>query len=75
LSFCQGPGWEIGFTALLLISNESSCVNARTQFHDAGHIAGIVRLACKIGMARGLAARNCNAQLTSIRNFSRNQKK
>jgi 2,4-dienoyl-CoA reductase-like NADH-dependent reductase (Old Yellow Enzyme family) len=39
----QGTGREIAYTALLLISNESSYVNARTLPLDAGHLAGIVR--------------------------------
>ena len=39
----QGTGWEVAYTALFLISNESSYVNAHTLFLDAGHMAGIVR--------------------------------
>ena len=39
----QGTGWEVGYAALFLISNESSYVNAHTLFLDAGHMAGIVR--------------------------------
>jgi len=39
----QGTGWEVAYTALFLISNESSYVNAHTLFLDAGHMGGIVR--------------------------------
>jgi NAD(P)-dependent dehydrogenase (short-subunit alcohol dehydrogenase family) len=39
----QGTGWEVGYAALFLISNESSYVNAHTLFLDGGHMAGIVR--------------------------------
>jgi NAD(P)-dependent dehydrogenase (short-subunit alcohol dehydrogenase family) len=39
----QGTGWEVAYTALFLISNESSYVNAHTLFLDAGHLGGIVR--------------------------------
>jgi NAD(P)-dependent dehydrogenase (short-subunit alcohol dehydrogenase family) len=39
----QGTGWEVAYTALFLISNESSYVNAHTLFLDGGHMAGIVR--------------------------------
>ncbi|MEN3349255.1 MAG: hypothetical protein V7632_2890 [Bradyrhizobium sp.] len=39
----QGTGWEAAYTALFLISNESSYVNAHTLFLDAGHMGGIVR--------------------------------
>lgn len=39
----QGTGWEAGYAALFLISNESSYVNAHTLFLDGGHMAGIVR--------------------------------
>ncbi|MHC2336684.1 NAD(P)-dependent dehydrogenase (short-subunit alcohol dehydrogenase family) [Bradyrhizobium sp. USDA 4454] len=39
----QGTGWEVANTALFLISNESSYVNAHTLFLDAGHMGGIVR--------------------------------
>jgi NAD(P)-dependent dehydrogenase (short-subunit alcohol dehydrogenase family) len=39
----QGTGWEVAYTALFLISNESSYINAQTLFVDAGHMAGIVR--------------------------------
>ncbi|VIO71181.1 SDR family NAD(P)-dependent oxidoreductase [Bradyrhizobium ivorense] len=39
----QGTGWEVGYAALFLISNESSYVNAHTLFLDAGHMGGIVR--------------------------------
>ncbi len=39
----QGTGWEVGYAALFLISNESSYVNAHTLFIDGGHMAGIVR--------------------------------
>jgi NAD(P)-dependent dehydrogenase (short-subunit alcohol dehydrogenase family) len=39
----QGTGWEVGYTALFLISNESSYVNAHTLFLDGGHMGGIVR--------------------------------
>ncbi|MEA2939504.1 MAG: hypothetical protein QOD09_33, partial [Bradyrhizobium sp.] len=39
----QGTGWEVGYAALFLISNESSYVNAHTLFLDSGHMAGIVR--------------------------------
>ena len=40
---CDGIGWEITYTALFLISNESSYINAQTLFLDGGHLAGIVR--------------------------------
>ena len=39
----QGPGWEVTYAALFLISNEFSYVNAHTLFLDGGHIAGVVR--------------------------------
>ena len=39
----QGTGWEVAYTALFLISNESSYINAQTMFLDGGHLAGIVR--------------------------------
>src|SRR6202165_5626109 len=39
----QGTGWEVGYAALFLISNESSYINAHTLFIDGGHMAGIVR--------------------------------
>jgi NAD(P)-dependent dehydrogenase (short-subunit alcohol dehydrogenase family) len=39
----QGTGWEVAYTALFLISNESSYVNAHTLFLDGGHLGGIVR--------------------------------
>jgi NAD(P)-dependent dehydrogenase (short-subunit alcohol dehydrogenase family) len=39
----QGTGWEVAYTALFLISNESSYVNAHTLFLDGGHMGGIVR--------------------------------
>jgi NAD(P)-dependent dehydrogenase (short-subunit alcohol dehydrogenase family) len=39
----QGTGWEVGYAALFLISNESSYLNAHTLFLDGGHMAGIVR--------------------------------
>ncbi len=39
----QGTGWEVAYSALFLISNESSYVNAHTLFLDAGHMGGIVR--------------------------------
>jgi NAD(P)-dependent dehydrogenase (short-subunit alcohol dehydrogenase family) len=39
----QGTGREAAHTALFLISNESSYVNAQTLFLDGGHLAGIVR--------------------------------
>ena len=39
----QGTGWEVAYAALLLISNESSYVDAHTLFFDAGQMAGIVR--------------------------------
>jgi NAD(P)-dependent dehydrogenase (short-subunit alcohol dehydrogenase family) len=39
----QGTAWEVAYTALFLISNESSYINAQTLFVDAGHLAGIVR--------------------------------
>jgi enoyl-[acyl-carrier-protein] reductase (NADH) len=39
----QGTAWQIAYAALFLISNESSCVNARTLFLDGGHLGGIVR--------------------------------
>jgi hypothetical protein len=39
----QGAGWEEACAAPLLISHESSCVNARTLFLDAGHMGSIVR--------------------------------
>jgi NAD(P)-dependent dehydrogenase (short-subunit alcohol dehydrogenase family) len=39
----QGTGWEVGYAALFLISNESSYINAHTLFLDGGHMAGIVR--------------------------------
>jgi NAD(P)-dependent dehydrogenase (short-subunit alcohol dehydrogenase family) len=39
----QGTGWEVAYTALFLISNESSYINAQTLFLDGGHLAGIVR--------------------------------
>jgi hypothetical protein len=39
----QGPGREVAYAALLLISNKSSYVNAPTLFPDAGHMAGVVR--------------------------------
>ena len=39
----QGTGWEVGYAALFLISNELSYVNAHTLFLDGGHMAGIVR--------------------------------
>jgi NAD(P)-dependent dehydrogenase (short-subunit alcohol dehydrogenase family) len=39
----QGTSREVGCAALFLISNESSYVNARTLFLDAGHLAGMVR--------------------------------
>jgi NAD(P)-dependent dehydrogenase (short-subunit alcohol dehydrogenase family) len=39
----QGTGWEVGYAALFLISNESSYVNAHTLFLDGGQMAGIVR--------------------------------
>ncbi len=46
----QGTGWEVGYAALFLISNESSYVNAHTLFLDGGHMAGIVRsTSAKVG--------------------------
>ena len=39
----RGTGWEVAYTALLLISNDSSYVNAHTLFLDAGPMAGILR--------------------------------
>ena len=39
----QGTGWEVAYTALFLISNESSYINAQTLFLDGGPLAGIVR--------------------------------
>ena len=39
----QGTGWEVAYTALFLISNKSSYVNAHTLFLDGGHLGGIVR--------------------------------
>jgi hypothetical protein len=39
----QRTRWEVAYAALFLISNESSYVNVRTRFLDAGHMAGIVR--------------------------------
>jgi NAD(P)-dependent dehydrogenase (short-subunit alcohol dehydrogenase family) len=39
----QGTGWEVAYTALFLISNESSYVNTHTLFLDGGHLGGIVR--------------------------------
>ena len=39
----QGTGWEVAYTALFLISNESSYVNAHTLFLDGGHLGGIQR--------------------------------
>jgi hypothetical protein len=39
----QGTGWQVAYAALLLISNESSYVNAHTPLLDAGHMAGVVR--------------------------------
>jgi hypothetical protein len=43
LSDHRGTGGEIAYAALLLISNESSYVNAHTLPLDASHPAGIVR--------------------------------
>ena len=37
-----GTSREISYAALLLISNELSCVNA-TRFVDEAHMAGIAR--------------------------------
>jgi NAD(P)-dependent dehydrogenase (short-subunit alcohol dehydrogenase family) len=39
----QGTGWEVAYAALVLISNESSYVNAHTLFLDGRHPGGIVR--------------------------------
>jgi NAD(P)-dependent dehydrogenase (short-subunit alcohol dehydrogenase family) len=39
----QGSGWQVACTALFLISNESSYVNAHTLLLDGGHLGGIVR--------------------------------
>ena len=39
----QDTGWEVAYTALFLISSESSYVNAHTLFFDGGHPGGIVR--------------------------------
>lgn len=39
----QATAWEVAYTALFLISNESSYVNAQTIFVDGGHLYGIVR--------------------------------
>src|SRR4029450_12531033 len=37
----QGAGWEVGYAALFLMSNESSYVNAHALCLDGGHMAGI----------------------------------
>jgi NAD(P)-dependent dehydrogenase (short-subunit alcohol dehydrogenase family) len=39
----QGTGWEVAYTALFLISTESSYVNAHTIFLDGGHLGGVQR--------------------------------
>jgi NAD(P)-dependent dehydrogenase (short-subunit alcohol dehydrogenase family) len=39
----QGTGWEVACAALVLISNESSYVNAHTLFLNGGHLGCIVR--------------------------------
>jgi hypothetical protein len=39
----QGYCREAAYAALLLISNESCCVNATILLVDGGHLAGIVR--------------------------------
>ena len=39
----QGTGRQVGYAALLLVSNESSYVNAHTPLLDAGQMAGVVR--------------------------------
>jgi hypothetical protein len=39
----QGTGWEVAYAALFLISNESSYVNAHTQFLNGSHFGGIMR--------------------------------
>ena len=39
----QGTDLEVVYTAPLLISNESSYVNARTLFLDGGNPGGMVR--------------------------------
>ncbi len=40
----QGTGWEVGYAAVFLMSNESSYVNAHTLFVDGGHLSGIHRV-------------------------------
>lgn len=40
----QGTGWEVGYAAVFLMSNESSYVNAHTLFVDGGHLSGIQRV-------------------------------
>jgi hypothetical protein len=70
----RGTGREAAHAALVLISNESSYVNAHTLFLDAGHMAGIVRGSRQIRMARGIATQHGNAHLSATRPLSGTKK-
>jgi hypothetical protein len=66
----QGTGWEVTYAAVFLISNESSCVNARTAYPTAAISTASCGARLRNPDSWRLAARRRNAQITPTRNFS-----
>jgi hypothetical protein len=62
----QGTGWEVVHAARLLISTESSYVNAHKLFLDAGHMAGSCAANLRIPNSPGHCVRRRNAQLSQV---------
>ena len=71
----QRSGREVAYAALLLISNESSYVNATHCFLMPSCGRNRARLACDIRIARGIAGMIKNAHLLLTSNFFRNPMK
>jgi hypothetical protein len=61
----QGTGRKDDHAALLMISNESSYVNAQTLFVEAGHMPGSCGARLRFSNGSWLAAAVCSAQLSS----------
>jgi len=60
----QDPDWKDAHAALLLISNESFCVDTQTLLVDAGHMAGGSRGArLRFSSGSRLAVAICSAQI------------